>query len=711
MSDSCSSFNMKFSYSWLKEYLPKLPLPEKTAELLHFHAFEVIDLFRDRGEWILDVDILPNRMADASSHVGLAKECGAILQMKGKGGRFKIREQKYAVKEIGRRAVDSVRIRIDVPRACMRYSARIIEDVSVKQSPAWLKKRLASVGVGSINNIVDATNYVMLEYGQPLHAFDLDKIGNSPSMSSGSRAAPREEQGIGKRTKEVVVRFAKKEEKIITLDGNEVDLDPDVLVIADVQKPLAIAGIKGGAKAAISSDTKNILIESATFDAKTIYRASRLLGIRSDASVRFSAGRVVEQTMPALNRAAALIFEIAGGRALWGAADVGGKRTSRRAIPLNLSYAQKLLGMAIPANRAKSVLQAIGCSVTQGKQIMRVVPPPERIDLELEEDLIEELGRLLGYGAIQRHAPRFSASRVSRPLVQERQTMVEDVLISFGFTEAQNYVFSSAHDLETFGLSPAEHVEILNPPSAVFQYLQSSILPGLILSQDRSRAFEFAPVFSWDKGKVRERLALGLLVKAQQETSGEKNIHRRAPSLFEAKGIMQELLRALGLADVWWKPHTHAPLFLHTGQTAAIMVGEEMVGYIGTLAPRFSKEFAKDLALAELDFERLTELASQEHEYRAPSPYPEALRDIAVLVPQDVLSDEVEQVISQAGGQLVRDVELFDYFEGEDLPDDKKSLAFHVLYQAFDRTLTDKEVGATHQKIEAALRQRGWEVR
>ena len=346
---------------------------------------------------------------------------------------------------------------------------------------------------------------------------------------------------------------------------------------------------------------------------------------------------------------------------------------------------------------------------------MRVMPPPDRIDLELAEDLIEELGRLVGYEHVMRSTPRFPAAPISVPAIEERQRIVEDVLVSFGFSETERYIFSSTHELEEFGLVPAEHIEIHNPPSALFQYLQSTVLVGLLSLHRRDapfpqRIFEFAPTFVRERGGLVERRSLGLLLKEQPE-SVEHGIHHKAPALFEAKGILQEVFRALGLADVWYKPYSNPPAFLHAKQSAALMVGDEMVGYLGVLAPGLRKKFSKGVALAELDFGRVAELASEEHEYRSPSPYPEAVRDIAVLVPQETLSDEVGQVIDKAGGDLVRDVDLFDYYEGDDLPDGKKSLAFHIFYQAQDRTLTDTEVGAAHHNIESALRQRGWEVR
>src|SRR3989344_3143621 len=695
---------MKFSYNWIKEFLPNLPKPEKVVELFTMHAFEVENVKRVGNDWVLDIDILPNRMHDAASHFGIAAELSRILK------RSAIHTPKVLVIEGKNRVRDFVKVQIITTSACPRYSARIVRGVKVGPSPKGLKERLRAVGVGSINNIVDATNYVMLEYGQPLHAFDFDKI------------AEQRGTGHGTTRKEIIVRFAKKGEKILTLDGEERELLPSVLLIADNKNPLAIAGIKGGAVAGITNKTTHILIESANFDPKTIYRTSRLLGIRSDASNRFEAGRAVETIIPALERVTALIQQVAGVVAALGIADAGGKHSQKRAILLRPDYVSRLLGVQISLLEIKKTLLAIGSSVYPlGRGALRVVPSVERQDLEREEDLIEEIGRLKGFGRIPPKHQHALLLPAHVPDQEKLADIVRDELSRLGFWEQENYVFSGAKLLEAFGLAEHPRVEMVNPISEDYRFLRNSLLPRLIKNvvdnrgrNDSPKFFEVGKAWMPSQKGVVERERVGLISAAkEQPKAGSLRPHAQAPALFELKGVITELGNATGVADLAFEvPDVELQAlypFLQRGKTAAVKSGAVLLGIMGEIAEKFYREGTA--ACAELYLDEWLRLASEEHEYRALPKYPEALRDIAVLVPQDVYSDDVAQEIVQAGRPLVRDVDLFDYYDGEEVGEDQKSLAFHIYYQAPNRTLTDAEVDLTHQKIEQAITAKNWQVR
>ena len=327
---------MKFSYNWLKEFVPKLPKPDKLADLFTMHAFEIESIERAGKDYVLDVNILPNRIADASGHLGLARDIAAIM---GTSVTLKVKP----VKEGRRDMRDVLKVEVKTPM-CLRYAARGIMDVNVKDSPKWLQERLQVCGLRPINNIVDAANYVMLETGQPLHAFDAEKIGG----------------------KKIVVRSARAGEKIAALDDKTYALDETMVVIADIDSPLAIAGIKGGARAEISSDTKNIILEAATFNGPTIRKTSQVLKLRTDASVRFSVGLDPNLAGEALDRITSLIQEIAGGEILKGSIDIYPKRNREKKIILRDSYANSLLGTELRDTEMAAILKRLGFGV-QGR--------------------------------------------------------------------------------------------------------------------------------------------------------------------------------------------------------------------------------------------------------------------------------------------------------------------------------------------------------
>jgi phenylalanyl-tRNA synthetase beta chain len=663
---------MKFSYNWLQSFFDKeLPKPEKLVEVLTMHSFEVEDVEKFGKDFVLDIDVLPNR-TDCYSHFGMAREISAILGLKLKEEKWKLEEDKNLKAENF--------ASIQVVSGCNRYSARIIFDARIGESPDWIKERLEVCGIKPINNVVDITNYVMLELGQPLHAFDLEKIEG----------------------KKIIVRFAKKGEKILTLDDEEYDLDKDILVIADSKKPIAIAGIKGGKETGISEKTKVILLESANFDPITIRRASIKLDLKTDASMRFSHGLDSNLTEIAANRAAYLISEICGGKVAKGILDFYPEKVLPRKIKLEIGKVESILGTKIPKQKILKILKSLGFKVNQ-KLIVEV--PTFRRDVSIQEDLIEEIGRISGYEKIEK---KFPVSALVPPKKNPEifwENFVKDVLVSLGFTEVYNYSFLSKEDIENFGFEK-EAIEIENPASAFYQFLRPSLIPGLIKNIQKNQA-EFSEIKIFEIGKIfknkKEKKALAGVI------TGEK--------FFEAKGVIDTLLKKMGISNFYFDFYEPTPeeskiSIWQIKKSAEIKIDGDEVGFLGEISRKILEKYKiKDKVVAfDIDFEKLAKLATEEHEYEPFSIYPAIVRDISVLVPKDVLVEDVMNVIEETAGKLIRDIDLFDIYE--EIEEERKSLAFHIIFQLKDRAILPEEVENAFQKIVENLEKNpNWEVR
>ena len=692
---------MKFSYNWLKELVQEIPGPAETAGLLTRHALEVEETERNGDDWYLDIDVLPNRMADASSHIGIAQELAAILTMQHlewNPVQVALPDSKFDASS--KAANKTISVSIEEGAACSFYAARVVHDVSVGESPEWLKARLRVLGLEPINVIVDVANYVMLEWGQPLHAFDAEKLSGG----------------------EIIVRQAKKGEEMPALDGETYVLPPDVTVIADAEQPVAIAGIKGGAGSGVTEKTTSIVLESAVFDAQSIYRASRVLGIRTDASRRFEAGRTAADTVAALDRAASLISELTGGAVAEGVVTAGSDLMDRAAVPYDAMAAERLLGVAAPADLATRALTALGCDVEQqADDRLAVMPPMRRTDLTIQEDLVEEVGRLIGYDVRDEQPPQGLMTPASLPDAYRWADAVRDVLASEGMQEVMRYSFVSEALMQRWGMEnhPAM-AEMANPQSADYTHLRPSLLPNLLEMAEAERKgrqavriFELGSAFMPKApGESGEYAAVAGVLAHANLSSPDRTLGEHA-AYFEAKGVVEALLESLGITDSRFVPMRETYGFWALGRTAQVMSGEVFLGMVGELsaAALQGHEGMGEVAVFELHMGRLADVATEEHAYREPSKYPEVLRDVAVLVPLDTTADEVNRLMVEAGPDWLRDIDLFDYYEGDQVPDGMKSLAFRLAYQSLERTLTDAEVNEAQEKIETELRNQGWEIR
>lgn len=680
---------MVFSYNWLQSFFKKkLPKPEKLAELLTLYFAEVEEVkkpavnTREGNDFVLDIDIRPNRAADCFSHIGVAREIATILNYKLEVENGKLIEDKNL------KAKDFVRVEVKNKNVCPRYTARVIIDVKVGFSPKWLRQRLESCGLRPINNIVDIANYVMLETGQPLHGFDGKKL----------------------KDQKIIVRFAKKGEKIATLDGEKYELDKNILVIADEEKPIAIAGIKGGKLPEIDNETKIVVLESANFDQKIVRNGSKTIDLKTDASWRFEHGIDPNLTEIAINRAAYLIQEIAKGKVTSGLIDVYYKKVLPKIIKLDLNYAGNLLGVKISEMEIRRILESLGIKIKNSKlKIFTVEIPTYRLDILLQEDLIEEIGRTAGYQKIPSNFPITTLIPPKRNLDIFWEDLSKDILKESGFSEVYNYAFISDKDTEMFKYNTKNLIEIENPINPDFKYLRPSLIPNLLKNVEKNFR-DFSEIKIFEIGKIFKPLRI-----EKSQLSGLIT----GDAFYQIKGVIDLFLNKLGIGNIWYDNFKPTPeesklSIWYYPKCAEIKVDKTEIGFLGEISPKIieSLDIKKKVFIFDIDFEKLSELASEEHEYQPISKFPAAVRDIAILVPKNIRVEEVLNRIETIGGELIRDIDLFDIYEGEQLPGGKKNLAFHIVYQAKDRTLSSEEIDDIQRKIIKTLEAESeWQVR
>ncbi len=676
---------MVFSYNWLQSFFErKISKPEKLADFLTMKSFEVESIEKIGDDFGLNIEVLPNRGPDCFSHLGIAREVGAILG-------YELVTRNYPLKEDkSLKTKDFLKVEVKNKNDCYRYIARTIFDVKIDSSPKWIREKLLVCGLRPINNVVDILNYVMLETGQPLHAFDFDKIAG----------------------KKIIVRKAQKGEKIITFDNEKYELDKEVLVIADDKTPLAIAGIKGGKKAEISKRTKRIVLESANFNQKTIRAGSKKIDLKTDASWRFEHGIDPNLAELAINQASYLIQEIAGGNVCQGFIDFYPKKLLPKKIRLDLDYVENLLGVKIAKKEIEDILKRLKFKVSQplspsSDNTLIVEVPTFRLDISLAEDLIEEIARLYGYQKIPLVFPTVTLIPPQKNLNLFWEKIAKDTLKEAGLTETYNYSFIGEREKEIFNFK--DLIELENPTSADYKYLRPSLIPHLLKNIQKNQRF-LKEIKIFELGKIYKRPNF----EEKRRLTGAI----RGKAFFEAKGVVDFLFQNLGIAQVWYDGFQPTPeeteiSIWHPLRCAEIKVNHEEVGFLGEIAPKITDFFKIEdkVTIFDLDFEKLSRLASEEAIYQPISSYPAAIRDLSVLVPRRILADEVLNEIERSGGELLRDVDLFDIYEGEELPEGMKNLTFHLIYQARDRVLSSKEIEQIQQNIIKTLEENGWQVR
>lgn len=636
-------------------------------------------LFPYMGDTILDLSITPNR-PDCLSVIGIAREAAALTIQA-----THIPDISY--EEQGAPIEDLVSVEIAAPDLCSRYCASLVTDVKIGPSPQWMQQRLLACGMRPISNIVDITNYVMLEYGQPLHAFDYQQV----------------------KGKKVIVRRGKDNESLFTLDGIERALNTDMLVIADETDPIALAGVMGGADSEVIDPTTSILLESANFYGGSIRRTSMRLNLRSEASSRFEKGISPELAPIALRRATQLLIELAGGKAAKGIVDVYPGRMTREPITLSRERIGRILGVEFDMERIREVLSSLGL----GSELagvsgnLSVAVPYWRTDINLADDLIEEIARIIGYDEIPTTMLHGEIpERLPAPLLSLRET-VRDILVGCGMQEVITYSQTSQAMLDRIDpqhkLGPA--LRIANPMSLEQEYLRTSLRASLLAcfaanerhKQEDIRLFEVGKVYlprGNDLPEERETLAgiLGGLRCDHSWLAEEATL-----DFFDAKGVLETLFSRLR-AGASFKPVEDQNLA--PGRTAEVIVDGQKVGVLGEVHPRTAALFdisSQPVILFEVDLEKLLSLAGAELRYQPIPRFPEIARDLALVVDADIAASKLQDIIRSFS--LVSQVTLFDVYSGDKVPKGKKSLAFSVRYQSPQRTLTDEEVNRTQQEI------------
>lgn len=682
---------MIFSYSWLQSFFKKkLPSPDKLAELLTMHAFEVQEVKKIDKDYLLDIDILPNRASDCFSYLGLAREIRTITNLT-----FLVDVKKVKLNENKKlKAKDFVKIEVENKEDCSRYTARVITDVKVESSPKWIQERLKICGLRPINNIVDIANYIMLETGQPLHAFDGQKLEG----------------------RKILVRRAKKGEKIITLDEEKYDLDKNILVIADAKKPVAIAGIKGGKETEIDEKTKIVVLESANFNPQVIRQGSKELNLKTDASLRFEHGLDPNLTEIAINQSAYLIQKIAGGKIVQGLIDIYPSKIFPKKIKLDLDYLEGLLGVKISINEIKDILKRLNFKYIEIKsRYIMIEIPTFRLDISLAEDLIEEIGRIYGYEKIPSTFPVAALIPPKKNLDIFWENMTKDILKEIGFSEVYNYSFIGEKEKEIFQYQEKKIIEIENPTSLEFKYLRPNLIANLLKNIQRNQK-NFKEIKIFELGKIFKKIKNQKSIKLEEKRMLTGLINKEA--FYEIKGVVDSLLNKLGISNIWYDEYQPSPedsklSLWQLKRSAEIKTDNEKIGFLGEISPKILEnlKIENKVTVFDIDFEKLSKLVSEEHEYQPISRFPAAIRDLAILVPQGVKVEEVLNKIENTGGLLIRDIDLFDIYEGEEISEGKKNLAFHLIYQAEDRTLSSAEIEEIQEKIIKALEEEGWGIR
>jgi phenylalanyl-tRNA synthetase beta chain len=646
------------------------------------------------GDAVLDIDVLPN-MARCLALLGVAREVAALT---GQTATAPHPEPAFASESVE----GKVKVEIADPKLCARYSAMVIRGVTVGPAPGWMQRHLAYAGMRPINNVVDVTNYVMLEYGQPLHAFDYDAL-----VKRAGGKAPT-----------ITVRPAKAGEKLKTLDGADRELWPENLIIADTAGPIALAGVMGGAETEVSTATKNVLLESASFDFVSVRRTSKQFNLFSEASTRFSRGIHTEVVKPAALRAAELLQKHAGGTVLRGLVDNYPAPTLEQTVTLKKGEIRWLLGTEFPDAEVERVLKALDFKVAKEGDGWRVTTPPYRTDIQAgAADLIEELARVHGYDRL----PATLLSGVlpeqhdNRPLALEER--VKDILAEAGLQEVITYSLTSKEREAPFADPPGPHVEVLNEISADRKVMRRTLLEGVVEAAklnlqhaDSVRLFEVGPVFIPKEGSKLpdEPRRLAVVMTGRRAPAAWDDPLGETPAaldFFDLKGVIEALVGDLHLAKVSYRP-TKEVSFLHPGRAAELLLDGKPAGRFGELHPRTARALElgeKPVLVADLDLEALLAAAPERFAYAPVPRFQAALRDVAVIVDETVPNERVVAEIRAGGGTLLSGVRLFDVYRGDQVPAGSKSLAYALAYQA-DRTLAEGEIGTAHKKIEDRLR-------
>lgn len=683
---------MKIPYSWLKEFVPVSLAPARLAEKLTMAGFEVEGIESVGGDTVLDIAVMPNR-GDCLSMMGMAREVAAITNGKLKSVGVALGGRPH---KMGNRTGLPLQVRVLAKKDCPRYTAALVDSIRVAPSPSWMRKRLEAAGLRSINNIVDLTNYVMLETGQPLHAFDAAKISGG----------------------QVIVRRAKPGETLKALDEQTYKLGAQDLVIADAVGPIAIAGVIGGMDSSVSESTRSIILESAFFVPSLVRKTSRQLGIRTDSSYRFERTVNEETVLASLHRALALLPDLSEGKnQLMDLVDEREKKPKPLRLSLSREKVCAFTGASYKDQQITQPLKNLGFQLKGGAGRWQVTVPSHRGDVKEWSDLIEEICRLNGYDSVPTTLPRLKALGSQPTPVQSLEKELRHLLTARGLHESVHVSFVSEELLKAVDASWLEStVRVDNPIHQEMACLRPALFPQLIQAailnqnyqQKTVRLFEVGKVFTREKGVTERRKVAGLLQGTRmpwdRTRSGEQS------DFFELKGLVSSLLQLAGQdASVTFVP-SQKP-FLRQGRAASVMGGGSELAFFGALQPSLASALGLrgEATIFELDVEALSALQQKTHasvgrRFQEINRFPCVERDVCFVAGKNLSSDQIVQMLMDPALPIVS-VHLFDLYEGKSLGEGKRSLGYRIKYQKKDGTLTDEEVTEAHEGLIGRVRQ------
>jgi len=579
-------------------------------------------------------------------------------------------------------------VEVKASALCPRYAARVIKGVRVAPSPDWLASRLKTLGIRPINNVVDITNYVLMELGNPLHAFDLSKISEG----------------------RILVDVAREGEKFTTLDGTEHCLSAEMLTIRDAAGPVALAGIMGGLDSEVTEDTTAVFLESAYFDPVSVRKTSKNLGLRSESSYRFERGTDIEGLITALDRAASLIVQEAGGEICSGKIDIYPQKYTPPKIRLTTKKTNRILGLNLSTTEIEAIIKRLRFEVYMDKEALIVTPPTYRRDIIRDIDIIEDVARLYGYNNIPIKLPE---AIISSGGINKRRNLIyiiKSLLRKAGFSEAINYSFMNPIHLDALGINEKDDrrtaiINLLNPLRTEESVLRTTLIPALLENLSRNlnrgssglRLFELSKIFirTQKQQLVKERLHLAAVLSPE---TAKTFYQPQATGFYELKGVLEAVFHDLKITDTAFAA-SDSEKFLQPGQAAEIIISGKTIGFIGRIAPGTLKSFGihAETYIFELDADLLLEsINNEEIRFKRLLRFPHVDRDMALLAPVDLPSEKIIKAVKDFSSELITHVSIFDMYQGKGIPEGRKSLAYSVRYQSADRTLTVAEVDSIH---------------
>ena len=641
------------------------------------------------NDTIIDIDLTSNR-ADCFSIIGLAREISAITGCPLKMPAMDVKEA------AGGNAADYVSVKITAPELCSRFATRVLKDIKITNSPEWMQRRLRACGVRPISNVVDVTNYVMLELGQPMHAYDADKVAGHS----------------------LVVRRAEEGEKLITLDEKERILNSSMITIGDAEKAAGLGGVMGGLLTEVSGDTKNVILEAASFHGPSIRRTSRALGLRSEASGRFERGVDTILNHNALNRAAHLLEEMGACETFAGIVEAYPEEIKPAVITTSSAKINGRIGCEISREEIISILQKLGFGVEEQGENLVVTAPTWRRDIECDADISEEVARMHGYDYIESHQPELKITQGHQSVLDDVKDSVQDYLAAAGLNEMMTYSFIKANAFDKMLLpendARRQCIELLNPITDAFSVMRTTMIPSALQTASFNLRNHNSSVALFEVGRVFlpkalpltedpiERPVITAVISGRREElnwcKSKENV-----DFYDMKGIVEGLLENLQVDD-YTLVRSAAP-YLHPGKSCDVVINGEVIGSFGEVHPTVQENFELDQTtyVLEMNVEPLVAYATAVPKYHHLPKYPAMSRDIAVVVPVEVTNDEIVAVIRANAGELLQDVRVFDIYTGKQVAAGCKSIAFNLTYQASDRTLTDAEVDASMKKVIAEV--------